>query len=169
MIAKKEYVTPQQMRNREWKDALEQIRLSNPNGLLLPADVVEAAKNPKHCLHGQFTWDVEKAAAKWWLEEARAVIRVVFEADDNDAPAFVSLIDDRNNEGGYRRTPQVLSSAELSEQLIATAKMELRGWMERHKMLTDLVSKVGKAAGISIDNKTPKAQKKKPRRQLQPA
>jgi hypothetical protein len=165
-VKETEYVTAHQMRNREWKDALEQIRLNNPDGLLLPLDVVKAAKSPKHCLHGAFTWDVKEAAEKWWLEEARALIRVVVESHESNMPAFVSLIDDRSNEGGgYRSTPQVLSSAELSQQLLNTALTELRGWMERHKMIKGLVSAVGKAAGI-IDKKP---HKKKARRERQVA
>ena len=54
--------------------ALSQIASTGP---LTPDRVVEAARDPEHALHGQFTWDDTQAAIQHRLNEARALIRKV--------------------------------------------------------------------------------------------
>src|SRR5690242_16043731 len=82
------------------------------NGVILPVDVVDYAKQPHTALHGCFTWDDSEAAHQWRLEQARALIRcyVIVDGSTNVAPvrAFVSLSTDRKNDGGYRKLTEVL-------------------------------------------------------------
>ena len=60
----------------ERRAALEKIAAHN-NGKPLPEAVVEAARDPEHCFHNDFDWNVETAAYQHWLDQARAIIRAV--------------------------------------------------------------------------------------------
>lgn len=41
---------------------------------LTPDNVIEAARDPKSPLHGEFTWDLKAAAMMTWRSQARALI-----------------------------------------------------------------------------------------------
>jgi hypothetical protein len=43
---------------------------------LRPQDVVDAARDPKHILHDQFTWDDAEAAERYRLMQARELLRI---------------------------------------------------------------------------------------------
>ena len=47
------------------------------HGELTPRAVLDTGRDPEHPLHGEFTWDGEKAAEKQRLSEAAALIRRV--------------------------------------------------------------------------------------------
>ena len=134
---------------RGWLDS---IRAANREGVLQAAEVVRAARNPQSIGHAYFTWDNTKAAEKCRLIEARDLIQKVYiveNADGSKQPAYLSLLPDRERPGGgYRSTTEVLSSKALRAQLELTAKAELRGWTERYRMLTSLVTPVIKAAKL---------------------
>jgi len=51
--------------------------LESKAGKLLPADVVEAARDPMSPLHGQFEWDDSAAAEAYRLQQAGDLIRRV--------------------------------------------------------------------------------------------
>lgn len=54
------------------------IALADKNGgRIEPDQVIEDAQNPKSPLHGEFDWDVEKAAWEHWRDVARGLIRSV--------------------------------------------------------------------------------------------
>lgn len=55
----------------------EHLRFLEQNGRLTPERVVEDAKRAESPLHKHFTWDVQKAAEHYWLDEARELIRTV--------------------------------------------------------------------------------------------
>lgn len=84
-------------------------RLRGPDGILRLEDVVAAAADESSPLHSHFEWDNTKAAHRYRLSQARALIRsvqiplrisdIVFEA-----PAFVPA---SIAGGGYRRLDQV--------------------------------------------------------------
>lgn len=131
------------------------MALVNDEGLLT-AEAVKAAwqADPTGLLAPFFTADANEAANLRWLEEARTLIRKVeLQYDDawlkGPVPAFVSLMPDRQREGGgYRPTTQVLSNQRLRAELLATAKKELEAWARRHKMLRGFVLQVMQAGGI---------------------
>ena len=130
---------------------LERIRAKNPEGLLLPQEVLDESRHPDHPLHQNFEWDDSSAAEKYRLDQARALIRcVILENENGDrAPAYISLFDDRQNDGGgYRATEDVLDSEEFLKSLARTAKIELGGWTKRYQVLTSLVNSVAAAADI---------------------
>lgn len=116
--------------------------ISDQNGgVLLPAAVVEFAKNPDTQLHGQFEWDDSEAARQYRLEQARRIIRVsvvvVGERSEN-VRAFVSLKKDRYDGGGYRPMTVVLSSEELHAQMLSDALSELQAIKAKHRRLQEL-------------------------------
>jgi len=66
--------------NKENREAIEkrlQEIKERCNGDLLVDDVIRDARKPNSPLHGEFDWDVEKAAMEHWRETARQLIRAV--------------------------------------------------------------------------------------------
>lgn len=139
---------------------LETIRLHN-GGILRPIDVVEFARDPKSALHGRFQWDDTEAAAEYRIWQARQIIRVTVRVVSNSVTpirAYVSLIDDRENEGGgYRALADVLSDKDLLAAMLAQALAELELFRAKYSMLEAL-----KPLFDAVDEVTEKAKKRKP-------
>jgi hypothetical protein len=70
-----EMATVEKKRGSLWKQKAKAIRSLERDGVIDPAELIEEARDPMHPCHGDFTWDVEKAAEKCWRDEARALIR----------------------------------------------------------------------------------------------
>jgi len=60
-----------------WASIKEELEAIAAGGVLYPADVVEAARNPNSAMHSQFEWDDSEAAEAYRLQQARALIRRV--------------------------------------------------------------------------------------------
>jgi len=122
-------------------DELERIRASH-NGILYACDVVEYAIQPETELHSCFTWDDEKAASEYRLEEARRIIRIVVTVIDQDKEAiraYVSLRADRGlEEGGYRTLVDVLGNEEMRARLLIEALDDLKTWENKYRALEEL-------------------------------
>lgn len=105
-----------------------------------PADVVEFARNPKTALHSAFTWDNSEAAHQWRLQQARMLLRVSVTqiGGQEKVRQFVSLVDDRNEDGGYRMTVAVLSDAEMRARLLRQALAELEVFEAKYASLKEL-------------------------------
>lgn len=120
-------------------EELEKIREAN-DGILLPSEVVEFAKDPETALHSRFTWDDSKAAHEYRLWQAREVIRVlvrVVPGVKSTVRAFVSLAQDRKA-GGYRSIEDVMIDPPMRESLLDQAKRELASFRRRYKDLKEL-------------------------------
>jgi len=67
------------MANPTLRKILEGIARTDSKGrkVLLPSDVVKAARVPSHPLHKRFDWDDTKAAHKWRILQARNLISSV--------------------------------------------------------------------------------------------
>ena len=138
----------------------ENMRAKNGVGLFRGREVVAEARHPDHPVHPDLSGDDESAAEEFRLGQARELIRAVIVEDANGepVPAYLSLRDDRQNDGGgYRKTEEVIESNALVEGLTRTAKTELESWTRRYQMLTGLVEPVAKAAGIE----TPSTRRKR--------
>lgn len=61
-------------RSENIRAALESLAKEN-GGILTPTAVVQAARNPDHVLHGEFTWNEKEAAEERWRDVARSLIR----------------------------------------------------------------------------------------------
>jgi hypothetical protein len=129
----------------DYAQELEQVRAAN-GGVLRPADVVEFAMNPETVLHGRFEWDDTKAAEQYRLWQARELIRVVVQTHPaKDAPTrvYVSLADDRGNDGGgYRTLDEVLRSKAMREALLAQAQGDMMRFEAKYHVLRELASVV---------------------------
>ena len=112
-------------------------------GLLRPADVVEAARDPESPLHTHFEWDDTAAAAKWREEQARQLIRNIrIEVGDSvpvSVRAFVSLPVDRQNGAGYRRFADVIDNEFLCRQLAADIQATADRWERRARAIGAMV------------------------------
>lgn len=130
-------------KTKTYVDELNELCKQN-NGILKAEDVVEFARDPDTELHSKFTWDDDEASHQWRLLQARNIIRVsvIYEKKVNQTiKAFVSLKDDRSEEGGgYRLMARVLGDKDMRERLLLQAKEELMDIREKYSELTELSS-----------------------------
>jgi hypothetical protein len=111
------------------------------DGMLLPQDVVEAAKLKSSPLHSYFEWDDKKASYQFRLEQARRLIRVsvdVVEGANKENRVFVSLTSDRVAGGGYRTLVSVMSTERGRSALLEDALSELRMFRKKYERLREL-------------------------------
>jgi len=118
-------------------------RIANEhNGILQPETVVERARPASSPLHSRFQWDNSKAAHQYRIWQARQLISVsveMLEGDKGSAPVFVSLKSDRQREhGGYRILTDVLSDAQMREQMLHEALEELNCFQLKYQKLKQL-------------------------------
>jgi hypothetical protein len=131
-------------------------KLMKRDGKLHPRTVVDEARDESSPLHKHFEWDDSIAGEKYRLEQARTLIcnvRIIpDEGSKKSVRAFVNLLPERFDGGGYRLASEVIGNAELRQQLIKTAIIELAAWRKRHSDLMDLAGPVWElAAGIATD------------------
>lgn len=135
--------------NIETKKAIEAVRAADPEGLLRPEAVVEAARDDSSPLHSYFTWDDTEAARRQRLHEARHLIRVAVTVLPNSTEpvrAFVSLSTERGKAqpgrvtggSGYRLITKVLTDEQAREQLLADALRELEAFRRKYARLAEL-------------------------------
>lgn len=123
------------------RQELEIIRKAG-GGVLRPAAVVAYAADPDTALHERFTWDDDDAACQYRLWQARVLIRVsvtVFSDDADPIRTYVSLVDDRQEEGGgYRMLINVLRNPKQRAKLLAQAKRDMEHFEQKYQQLTEL-------------------------------
>lgn len=103
-----------------------------------PERLREEALNPASPIHGLFTWDIDLAAVKWQIHEARRIINsieiVINEVER--APAFISI---RVNEvTGYRSAITIMTSEVMYDAAMAEVRKVLAGWRRRYSHLGKL-------------------------------
>lgn len=126
---------------RQTKIVVVLKRLARENdGLLLPEQVVEAARPITSPLHSRFEWNNGRAAEKYRIWQARQLLRVCIETipqSKDPVEVFVSLSADRR-EGGYRVQTEVLSDADMRRMLLSDALAELELFREKYARLREL-------------------------------
>ena len=123
-----------------WKDKEDAIRNLEVNGEVDPNDLIDAAREPSHPCHEDFTWDKDAAAVKQWRTEARKLIRAVgFLVKVEHCEVSVSVC-------------QYVSSPD--EELVFTSlpKMRSKGKVSivMHKEVTALHGHAARAYGIAL-------------------
>lgn len=110
-----------------------------------PADVVNLAANKKTELHKCFTWDNDKAADKWRLQEARIVVqnlKITYIKDEGQEPVETKVRmfyrNDTEESKNYKTTQFIVSQADEHERLLERAKHELEIFRAKYRMLTEL-------------------------------
>lgn len=120
---------------------LKRIAAEN-GGVLQPETVVREAEPKSSPLHSRFTWDDSEAAHQYRIWQARQLIRVsveVLAGTDKVVDVFVSLSTDRQKEsGGYRVMTEVLSDADLRQQMLTDALNELEVFRAKYRALVEL-------------------------------
>jgi len=115
-------------------------------GVLRPEQIVQAAEPEDSPLHSKFTWDDSEAAQSFRIEQARRLLRVTIHYIVSGRKTwrdrvFVSLSTDRDYEAdtaGYRVMVNVLSRADLRQQLLEDAISEMRVFQEKYGRLKEL-------------------------------
>lgn len=114
------------MKTRSSQDAvrkrLEEIA-ARSGGRLTPQAVVMDATDPKSPLHTHFEWDVDKAAQRHWLDQARTLIRSVEVVVRTDrivirAPYFVRDPNAAAGEQGYLAITRVRKESDLAREVV---------------------------------------------------
>lgn len=122
-------------------EELERIKKAG-NGLLEPANVVDAARDERSPIHDHFEWDDAVAAEAFRQDQARDLVRSLTidvsrsNVEAKAVRAFVNV--DIGDQRGYVSTVTAMSSAELRLQVLARAFAELEAWRARHAELTEL-------------------------------
>jgi hypothetical protein len=116
--------------------------LKRQDGLIVPADVVEYARDKTTALHGCFTWNNGKAAHEYRLLQARQLLRVYVRMEETKGDtvrAFVSLTTDRvQKDGGYRTMVEVLDNKQMREQMLHDAFVQLDNLQKKYHALQEL-------------------------------
>lgn len=111
------------------------------DGRIVPAWVVEQAKDRASLLHEEFTWDNKKAAHEYRLWQARELIGqywVVEPSSQEPIRMFLSLGSDRSAKAGYRHSADVLSDPDQRAEWLGMALDDLVGWQRQYGSLTEL-------------------------------
>lgn len=122
------------------------------DGVLTPAGVVDASRDPDAPLHGDFTWDDERAAELHRQSEARSLIRslvVVYKHPETgrEIPtrrevSLARLTGDMANARRYVPVHAVLDDPAQRQALVEQARRELAGWANRFRELQELAGVV---------------------------
>lgn len=127
-------------------EALTKISVTN-GGHLVPAAVVDAARDAKSVLHKHFEWNDKIAAEKFRLDQARSLIRSIHvESADTESGVARAFLSIREKSGvSYRTIEDVLSSADLQQRIVAQAERDLISFETRYKNLTDICDLIRQA------------------------
>src|SRR5262245_33179475 len=124
--------------NLDIQNEFNRLMQHNPQGLLTPEAIVQAAENEVSPLHQYFEWDEQVAAHSWRLQQARILIRR-FEIYNEELKirvnALTALQVDREVGGGYRWTMDILKRPDLREQLLTSAYKELENLRKKYENL----------------------------------
>ncbi len=115
-----------------WKDKERAIRSLEKNGKVDPADLIAAARNPTHPCHGDFTWDINKAAEKCWRDEARRLIRMVgftLKVEDS-GQRVVNYVASGDDDAVFVSVPKIRGKGHVQAMLLAEVA-QLEGAVSR--------------------------------------
>ena len=133
----------------------EILRIQKVHGKCDEDLILHYAKNKKNPLHDHFTWNVNKAAKKQWLTEARELLRKLMVATEVNGKlvytrAFINIQrDDEGNltnnffnsaESTYLNVGDVLSNTKLRTYAIERAFRELDSFERKYANFSELTS-----------------------------
>jgi hypothetical protein len=117
----------------------KKLKLKNKYNLLMPEEVLEAARNENSALHNEFTWDKNKAAYAYNLWEARQLIARVQIEDDGGEKMFYHckfVINEEKAEGYV--TKEDFDDKEIYYAVLKEAVVSLRYWQKKYKEIKEL-------------------------------
>lgn len=109
-------------KNDPIKERLEEIATAN-GGRLTPAAVIDDAKKKDSPLHGEFEWDVKKAAYAHWTQTARKLITSVMVVTHTETTSVRSVYYVRDpsaasKDQGYVSVTTLRSDADLAREAL---------------------------------------------------
>lgn len=110
-----------------WKEKEAAIRALEKHGRVDPVELIEAARNPEHPCHSDFTWDIEQAASERWRDQARELIRSVkFEVLVEDVGNRVCMyVPSGDEDATFVSLPKIRSKSQASAVVLAEVAMLL--------------------------------------------
>ena len=116
----------------------ELVALTDSEGFIKPRTVVEWARENKDSeVYKHLEWDDAKAAEAHRIDQARRLIVIHVRSEEGER-ATISLVQDRNSNGGYRHMGAVMSNAQLRLMALRQALRELRRFEQRYRHLQEL-------------------------------
>lgn len=117
-------------------EALQLIAKNDPDGLIQPVEVVEAARDEQSPLHRFFEWDDGTAAEAFRLVQARNLIRSVRIArGEPTGPQIVNVTiihaDTGEKRRGYVPTERAVSEPDLRAQILQDARRGIEAYRNR--------------------------------------
>jgi hypothetical protein len=135
----------------------ELARLQRLHGKLTPEIVVDAARDKKSPLHGEFDWDKDRAARAHWMHQARMLLAdITYDLDEEkEIRAFVNVT--RDDGRVYADTKSTLSDPELRAQVLDRLQAEADDWAQRAENYREF------AEAVRVIRKTSKKRGKRKR------
>ena len=156
VVEEPDQVTPEE-RHELKKAARDRIvELAEANGgRVTPEMVVDDARNPDSPLHAYFEWDVNLAAARHWLDQARTLIRSVkiVTREDKKTVVSVGFVRDptmESTEQGYISVRKVRSDEEMARDVLLDEFRRAAAALDRARKLA-AVFKMDAEVGEFID------------------
>lgn len=123
-------------------DSLRDILLAvrDEHGSLTARLLVDVARDPEHPLHHRFDWDDTKAAEKWRLEQAGALLRVTYApipGKPRDMRAFMAVRGDDAPTSEYVPTEEALTDEFTRSLLIRQFDREWKAFKRRYSDLVE--------------------------------
>lgn len=128
-------------------------RLADANGgVLTPDAVVADARKKDSPLHAHFEWDTKKAAAAYWLQQARELIRSVVvtvrtETHNVTAVAYVRDPRQSHESQGYVSVTSVRSDADLAREVLVEEFGRVASMLRRARQVAQVLE-----AGEEVEN-----------------
>jgi len=108
-----------------WADKEAAIRALEKDGRVDPWKLIDAASDPKHPCHGDFTWDVEEAARERWWEQAAALIRgckFIVQVEDVGEPVVMYVSHPDTDIKEYVSLPKMRKKADTIGVVLAEVR-----------------------------------------------
>lgn len=110
------------------------------DGRLTADDVVADAKRKDSPLHSHFEWDTKKAAAAYWIEQARELItsvRVVVKTETSQVSVVAYIRDPAaaNGQQGYVSVASVRNDADVAREVLVAEFTRVASMLRRAREL----------------------------------
>ena len=137
------------------RDALLAIRAAN-DGILTPAMIVEAARDPAHVLHSHFQWDDEKAAEAWRRTQARRLVRVVRQSyiDKRGEPQQIRVFHSVPNRAvgrSYVPLAELEADPVMSREVARQMDLDWRIFKRRYQHYVDFMARLDRYRSQAAD------------------
>jgi hypothetical protein len=129
--------------------------LEREKGRLIPADLVEDARDPDSPLHAYFTWDDTEAAEKYRLHQARTIIRSV-KCDVTVRDISLSVVryvrdpDLDTNASGYRNIMNIRTEEDSARATIIDEMKRVSDAIRRAKTIAAVLGVVDDLTQIDV-------------------